>query len=191
MPSDVATVRSHDEIESAIRDLTPANWIRLHKAARYFALSRPVEPEELLQQAFLLALNGSRRCPTHVDVVPFLVGAMRSIAHGELEKTMSRPTVVPASSSEHYQAEYLNYPDPAANVEDVIVGQYNVAAAHRAVLALFEDDPQARDIVEGRMAGLSPEELRELTGLDPTAYASKCRLIRRRIDKAYPEGWTP
>lgn len=63
------------------------------------------------------------------------------------------------------------------------------AAIRGAVLALFDDDQQARDIVEGTMVDLSADELRELTGLDKTAYASKRKLMRRRIDKAYPEGW--
>jgi RNA polymerase sigma-70 factor (ECF subfamily) len=32
-------------------------------------------------------------------------------------------------------------------------------------------------------------ELQELTGLDSTAYESKRKKIRRRIDKAYPKGF--
>ena len=35
------------------------------------------------------------------------------------------------------------------------------------------------------------DEVRELTGLDKTAYDSKRKLIRRRIDKKYPEGFKP
>ena len=48
-------------------------------------------------------------------------------------------------------------------------------------------DQLARDIVEGTMEDMAADELRELIGLGPTAYDSKRRLIRRRIDKAYPE----
>ena len=55
----------------------------------------------------------------------------------------------------------------------------------RDVLALFDDDPQAQDILEGTMEDMTMEELRELTGLSQTAYDSKRRLIRRRIDRAY------
>ena len=59
------------------------------------------------------------------------------------------------------------------------------------LLALFDDDPQARDIVEGTIAGMTADDMRELTGLDKKAYDSKRKLIRRRIDKKYPDGWTP
>jgi RNA polymerase sigma-70 factor (ECF subfamily) len=75
------------------------------------------------------------------------------------------------------------------NTEEFLTRDQHAGAVRRHVLSLFDDDPEARDIVEGTMEGLSPGELRELTGLDKTAYASKRRLIRRRIENAYPEGW--
>ena len=59
------------------------------------------------------------------------------------------------------------------------------------MVALFNEDLQARDLVEGMMEDFTAEELRKLTELDETAYASKRRLIRRTIDKHYPEGWKP
>ena len=58
------------------------------------------------------------------------------------------------------------------------------------LLSLFEDDEIAQLILEGMMEGIEGEELRELTDLDNTAYQSKRRLIRRRIDKKFPKGWT-
>jgi hypothetical protein len=59
------------------------------------------------------------------------------------------------------------------------------------MLALFRENQQARDLIEGIMEDFSAEELRDLTGLDKTAFASARRLIRRTIDKSYPEGWKP
>ena len=44
-------------------------------------------------------------------------------------------------------------------------------------------EPVAQVIVEGIMEGQRGEDLRALTDLDPTAYQSKRRLIRRRIAK--------
>src|SRR6266545_1988062 len=90
----VVAVRSREEIESAIDALTPADWVRLEKIAyliarRYAHISR-VEPQDLRQEALIRALD-TRNCPTNVDIIRFLAEAMRSIAHGELEKTQSRP----------------------------------------------------------------------------------------------------
>ena len=39
------------------------------------------------------------------------------------------------------------------------------------------------------MEGMEGEELREVTGLTKIAFASKRRLIRRRVEKAFPDGW--
>ena len=85
MKADVS-VRSRDEIETAIRSLTDAQWFRLRKAAEYFAWIYDLEANDLLQEAFCRALAGDRKCPKHVDVVKFLVEAVRSIANGEGEK---------------------------------------------------------------------------------------------------------
>jgi len=190
----VAAIRSRDEIESAIRAFTDADWARLHKVAhaiaRYYAFLRRIEPEDLLQEALLRALD-TRNCPAHVDVVKFLAEAMRSIAHGELEKARSGPVVVSAASSDERQAAFLNYPDPSISAEEEMIDRQNAAAIRRTILALFDDDPQAWVIVEGIMEDLSAAELREMSGLDETAYDSKRRLIRRRIIKEYPEGWKP
>jgi len=186
----VATTRSRDEIASAIRALTPADLVRLRKVAQHYAAGRRIEVNDLLQEAFVRAID-SRACPTHVSVVKFLAEAMRSIAHGEAEKVENRLILVSVAQTGQHQMDALDYPDAAQNAEAGLVSEQDAAAIRRALLALFDDDPVARDIVEGSMEEMTAEELRELTGLDKTAYDSKRKLIRRRIDKAYPEGWKP
>lgn len=51
------------------------------------------------------------------------------------------------------------------------------------IVAMFDDDIEAQAIVEGLLDNMRGEELRALTGLNETAYESKRRLIRRRIEK--------
>jgi len=184
-----SAVRSRDEIESAIRAFSDADWARLRKVARRYAFDRPIDPEDLLQEALLRSLS-SRRCPTDVDVVKFLAEAMRSIAHGEAEKADSRPALVASAGSDDMQRAVLTYPDSSSNTEDTVIERQNATEIRRGILALFDDDAVAHVIVEGIMEGMPAEELRDLTGLDQTAYASKRKLIRRRVDKAYPKGWT-
>lgn len=186
----VVTTRSRDEIASAIRALTPADWARLKKVAHYYSSGRPIAAKDLLQEAFVRAIDG-RVCPAHVDVVKFLAETMRSIAHGESEKVEHRLVLVSVAKTGDHQAAAMNYPDPVENAEARIISEQGAAAIRRAMLVLFDDDPVARDILEGTMEDMTAEELRELTGLDKAAYDSKRKLIRRRIDKAYPEGWKP
>ncbi len=185
-----ATTRSRDEIATAIRTLTVADWVRLKLVARKYASGRPIEPDDLLQEAMARAID-SRVCPAHVDVVKFLAEAMRSIAHGEGEKAEHKLVLVPVPKTGDYVREALAVPDPAPSAEASLISEENAAGIRKALLALFDDDPQARDIMEGTMEDMTADELRKLTGLSQTAYDSKRRLIRRRIDKAYPQGWKP
>lgn len=190
-----AARRSHDEIKEAIRTLTPAQWIRLRKAAAYFADSRPVEAEDLLQMAFASALEeDGRTCPAHVDVVRFLVGAMSSIADGEIDKAKRRPVLVPVAKTGREvdgEPEEVEFADDRPNVEQRRISAEHEAEKREAILSLFEDNPTARELAEGVMAGMTKEELRELTGLDETSYQSMRKLIRRRIDAAFPRGLKP
>lgn len=182
-----AETRSRDEIVEAIRALSDADWVRLRKVANLYA--RPsITADDLLQEAFARALDG-RRCPRHVDVVRFLAEAMRSIAHGEQEKVANRLALV-SVDAEADRETVLAQADPAGSAEEQRLAAEHAHAIRAALFTLFEDDPVARDILEGLMEDLTAEEIRELTDLDATAYASKRKLIRRRIDKHYPEGWT-
>ena len=122
-------------------------------------------------------------------VARFLAEAMRSIAHGEKEKGDKQPVLVAIAN--HGDSEAVDPPDPGPDPEQLGMDSEAATAMKRAVLALFEDDPTAQIILEGLMEGMEGEELRELTELDATTYQSKRRLIRRRIDMALPEGWTP
>lgn len=181
-------VLGRDDIAKAIRALTPADWIRLKKVAVSYSAGWPIGPQDLLQEAFARAMDG-RQCPTDVTVVKFLAEAMRSIAHGESEKVEHRLLLVSASVSEETRQEAFAYPDASPNAEQRMVSNETVAEVRGAILALFSDDDHAQVIAEGLMDGIDGEELRALCGLEATAYNSKRRLVRRRIEKAYPEGW--
>ena len=89
------SVRSRNEIAAAVRGLTEAQWIRLRKASAYFAWVHSLSADDLLQEAFHRALAGSRKCPSNVDIVRFLVQAMRSIADGEVEKVGNEVDTIP------------------------------------------------------------------------------------------------
>lgn len=180
---ETAAVRTRDEVADAIRGLPADDWGRLRKVAAYYARIHPIEAEDR-------ALAGDRNCPAHIDVVKFLTEAMRSIAHGEKEKGDRQPTLVALAS--HGAAEGQIEPaDPRPNAEQGLASDQVVAVMKTALLAIFEDDPIAQLILEGRMEGMQGEELRELIELDATAYESKLRLLRRRIDRKFPEGWKP
>ncbi len=173
------------EVEKAVKTLSEADSIRLRKAANYYA--RPaIAADDLLQEAVCRALEGRRRCPTDVDVVSFLAQTMRSIASEEGEKS-TRYGVVVSVEAEDGGASVLPIPQSA---EEVAMSDEGASRIRDAITSLFDDDTKAKDLVEGIMEEFTREELRDLTDLDETAYDTKRRLIRRRIQRAYPEGWT-
>lgn len=178
--------RSREEVASAVRALTVADWSRLKLVAQKYAAGRPIGPDDLLQEAMMRAID-SRVCPADVGVVRFLAEAMRSIAHGESEKAQYKLPLETAEAS----AEALEVADPLPHAEARLITEEGADRIRTAILALFDDDPQARDIVEGTMEEMTAKELRELTGLSLIEYNSKRRLIRRRIDNAFPQGWKP
>ena len=176
-------MRSAREIAEVIRNLSQADWARLRMLARSHARVE-ISAEDLLQEAITRALEGTRRCPVDVGIVKFLEGAMRSISDGEQQKLANR--------SVHVQIdEESNSTGSSENIEDCIVSSEQYANVYEEISSLFEDDSAAKDIVEGIIEGFTAAEQRELTGLDKTAYDTKRKLIRRRIDKKYPGGWKP
>jgi DNA-directed RNA polymerase specialized sigma24 family protein len=173
------------EIKAAIEALPPAGWLRLDRIARALCRHAGFEPADLLQEAFQRVLDGSRRCPIDVGILPFLAGVMRSIA-SDWAKARRRwqrlQLVAPAAQLE---VVMLQASDLRPGPDDQLAGEQEAARIIAALHEVFADDAIARRLVAGMLDGLEGEALRALTGLDETGFASKRRLVRRRIDKAF------
>lgn len=177
------SIRTRDNVEATIRLFSVADWGRLHQLAKSFAFKTGWGFEDLLQEAFTRTLQGTRNCPSDVDVIKHLVETMSSIADGERDKAHNQlphePTAQPGVDEALPSSEW--------SAEENLV--YD--AGRTEILALFDDDPCARDLVEGILAGFDTEQLKELTGLQGTAYNTKRTLIRRRLIKVSPKGRIP
>jgi DNA-directed RNA polymerase specialized sigma24 family protein len=189
-PIPASATFSTEEIKEAIISLSDANMRRLHKIAMRYCSGR-LDPDDLLQESFAAALDGRRNCPRNVDVVCFLAGAIRSLASSQFKSLQHSPElhIIATQNDDCEDTQETDWPSEAPNADQMLISEQEAAAIHAAVLSLFTDDEIAKLIVEGEMEDMDANEIYELTGLDKTAYASKRRLIRRRIDKAYPEGW--
>lgn len=187
MKADVS-VRSCDEIAASVRDLTEAQWIRLRKASAYFAWVYNLSGDDLLQETFYRALAGSRKCPSNVDLVRFLVQAMRSIANGEAEKVENEVDVIPVVQPGVLVDGAVDLKDSKETQEESMIAAESDEAIRQSLLGLFPNDRHARDLVDAILAGYEGEELRALSDLDQKGYASKRRFMRRTIDKHYPQG---
>lgn len=192
------TATSHllpSEVAAAIGELPEAGWVRLRRIAGAFCRHRPLDPKDLLQEAFVRAL-GDRQCPRHVDVIRFLAEIMRSLVSDGAKAQRRRDAralqappelrLVPLTGDGAAEPA-----DDAPPIEDQLAAYQEAALIKGAILALFADEVEAQVIAEGMMEGMDGDELRALTDLDTKTFASKRRLVRRRIDEAYPNGWKP
>ena len=180
-------MRPPDEIRAAIEAFTDVDWLRVRRAAEYWARRQGADADDVMNDALERALDGSRQCPGHISIFAFLSGAMRSIS-GDERKARTRRAEI------HLVAEdgslVIDPIDDRPNAAEAAQSREEAERIKKAVLDLFADDHAAQTIVEGDMDGIEGEELRDLTGLDAKAFASKRRFVRRRIDRTYPKGWT-
>ena len=71
---------STETVRRALATLTPSDLVRLKRLAQLRARLLPgLEWDELLTEALLRALDGSRRWPESVPLLAFLAGIMRSL----------------------------------------------------------------------------------------------------------------
>jgi hypothetical protein len=176
------------EIADGIRSLSLADQYRLKRAAEYLSCGAARPPADLRHEALRRAIAGSRKCPRNVRIITFLIGAMRSIAHAD-QKAFARGPQVSLEGDDANCYTILDAADPRINPEQQIVQLEEISEIKNRVIALFEDDIVAQTLVEGQLDGMEGKELRELVGLNENEFATKRRFVRRRIDKAFPNGW--
>jgi DNA-directed RNA polymerase specialized sigma24 family protein len=171
--------------------------MRLEKAAIAMGGTSQRQWEDLLQEALTRVWTGGRSWPTHVELVPFLRGVMRSIADEWRSKPRVMLTVV-AQASRAMEGGHVGtasavvtdrtgtvLPDlvPREATPEAVMNEAEERKLLRNKLTeLFADDEDAQMILEGILEGLQGESLRELTKLDKTAFESKQKKIRRRIE---------
>jgi DNA-directed RNA polymerase specialized sigma24 family protein len=179
------------EVKRSISALATADWLRLHRVARALCRNRGLDADDLLQEAFQRALDGTRLCPGKVDIVHFLAGVMRSIASDWRKARKRRPEMSLVSPTGALQEVVVRVPDKGPVADEWLASCQQEAFLKKIILELFADDGVAQRMLEGIMDGKAGEELRSLSGLSATEFASKRRLIRRRVDKAFPKEWKP
>jgi DNA-directed RNA polymerase specialized sigma24 family protein len=156
---------SLSEVEHAVASLSDGERTALTKIARLYARKTPYDKEDLIQETFARVFSGRRAWTKGTDPVLFLGGVIRSIAW-----------------------EWKNEgPLHAIASTDLKIEERNANAVLDAtkIVALFEDDLVARNMVTAMMGGARGEELQAISGLGKVAYESKRTKIRRRIEKFF------
>ncbi|MGA2043755.1 MAG: sigma-70 family RNA polymerase sigma factor [Roseiarcus sp.] len=168
-------VESATSVARALADLTETDLLRLQALARLRARGLPdgASWSDLLHEAIVRALDGSRRWPPGLPFLVFMAGVMRSLC-GEIWRRQRREAELIVLRNE---VETREPACPGPDQERVLAA----AEAVRALLRLFADDRIALRIVNGLANGLSAQEIRAMHDLSPTEYDSARRRMRRAL----------
>jgi DNA-directed RNA polymerase specialized sigma24 family protein len=163
----------------ALRLVTETDLLRLKAIARLHARLLPADIgwSDLLQEAFARVLDGSRRQPPGLPLLPFLAGVMRSIKaeYGRRARRETRHPPEEHGSLEIQGDRGAEPPDPRSNVERSLEAMQELAA----ICDLFAGDPQARQVICGLAEERSPEEICERGSMSKTDYDSTRKRMRR------------
>jgi RNA polymerase sigma-70 factor (ECF subfamily) len=172
------------------RLVTEADLLRLKAIARLHARGLPptVDWSDLLQEAFTRVLDGSRRQPAGVPVVAFLAEVMRSIKEQYWRQCRRGARQLPKLLADLVVVDFQEgeLTDPAPSTERRVIASEQV----KAIYVLFEDDPQAKQIILALYEGSTPEETCATYAMSRTDYDSTRKRIRRAMIRAglrFPE----
>ncbi len=142
--------------------------------------------EDLLSEAVVRTLNGSRRWPLDVRVETFVANAMRSIVYGEREnKDMS-------ARDFDFDFEACNSPSanawqpPPPTPEELALARERHELGRAAIEHARETlrtDTEALNVLEGIAADLTAAELREAFGSDLLAFRAARERVRYRLNE--------
>ena len=169
---------STDEVAAALAELSTVDSARLAQLARLRCLGAVgLEWRDLLHEAFIRVLDGRRRWPRDVPFVAFVAQSMRSIA----SETRQADLVEFGALGEHESGDEQGIANVLARTD--ITPEREMAGRQMLleIEALFAGDAIGLAVLEGMARGDSAGEVQAQLGLDPTAYASTLRRIRRRL----------
>lgn len=162
-----------DTLRRALAGLSEPDLLRLQAIARLRCRGLPgLDWQELLHEAVLRALDGSRSWPPGVSLVAFLAGIMRSLRSDHWRRHRAGSALLPVQA-----ADAADPPSEAPDPERIVAAVQALAAIDR----LFADDPAALAVILGLSQGLSAKEIRRRAGLSETEYDSTRKRMRRAL----------
>lgn len=178
---------SQAEVSERLAALTEADQFRIKLASERLAYGN-VSPEDLQQEAFRRAIETvkPRRWPKHITFGAFMYGAMRSIMFSYAGAT-SRAEEINEADGGFMLAERREA--TSASFEEGLLNDETAVNRRGAILAVFGNDKDAQEVLEGMMAGIKGKELCELANLSPGELATVRKRINRGLARAFPKGW--
>lgn len=169
--------------------------LKLRHVATRFSVGNPYSPEDLVQEAFVAALELRRRWNPEHSFFSFICSAMRSIAWDD-RTSLPRRTECSASGlagdDDSPTEEILDRADTRTDVQTRMAEEVEQAMhdGHRqrvdALFALFAGDEHVLLILMAMEDGLRGADIEQHSGLSSTEHATARRRMKRRLATAYP-----
>jgi RNA polymerase sigma-70 factor (ECF subfamily) len=166
-----APLSSTEAVARALAALTPADLLRLKRVAQLRARVLPgVEWEELLNEALLRALDGSRRWPENVPLLAFIAGIMRSLVDARAQERRHLAERALASG----ETPMAPPPDARLYARECLV----------AIARFFAGDPDVLALI----AALARQYLGGGEGPAPRLSKKRREAARKRLSRAILRG---
>jgi DNA-directed RNA polymerase specialized sigma24 family protein len=166
------------EVARALSRLGTAEMVRLSELSRTWA--RRVDPglaDDLLNEAIGRAMDGRRRWSTSEDLLSFMSGAMRSIAHEWRRKAQRESTAGPDDLAAIAPAVWPAQ-EAAVALSGLLTKVAEALGGHSTALSVFTL----------RTTGATRCEICAELGLDDTQYDTAYRRGQRELFRLFPEG---
>lgn len=181
-PDPEAVPATQDQIRDAYLALTKKELARLARYAwwRFQALGhrrQARDPDELVADAFVAMLDGTRSWyPSKARFFIALTGAMRSQTSNQRKKA-------PADAFDELKSIVGkdDENDPFEDFEAPPGG--DCGTLEKLIVDRFADDAEAALVLEAKLDGKEPTEIRESLGLSQREYETTVKRIRRAVQK--------
>ena len=161
------------DVGRALKALSDADLVRLKSLARLWSRGLPggIGWADVLNEAILRSLDGSRRWPPDVPLLAFLSGVMRSIRDEHWRRVRRDHALLVAAPDADRS------PIAPDNPERVLAA----AQALGAINGLFADDPAALKILTGLAEGMTASDIRLHYDMSEREYDSTRKRMRRAL----------
>lgn len=167
------------DISDHLNAIDAATAVRLERIAAVYAYGTGWSPSDLLQEAFVAALE-RRQWRADLDTVVFLNGVMRSLAHAKRKHAKISALDRATAGGEDHHERLQEIPDAdGTNPADVLEAEDSLSNLVEDLARCFEGDAQVQRVIRGRAAGESPAVIRADLGLSPSQYETVCRRMLR------------
>lgn len=183
------TIPHTPDLLTAFAALTDADIASLKRiAANHMRGTEFSEPSDLIHEALLRCLNGSRVWPKRVPLQVFLANAMRSIAFADRQCGLTRATFLTSQlATEDMDAPFQEFSAVAPSAEEAYIALFEIREVERSLDRLerrLAADRAAFMFLSGRITGRSVKDTLREGSLRRKDYESARKRVKRELDFA-------